>query len=181
MATQIQFRRGSEAQNDAFTGALGEITVDTTNDSIRIHDGSTTGGFEPNAKYADLAERYATDVPLEPGDVVVLGGMQEITKSSQPADTRVLGVVSTQPSHKMNAYVGELATRNQTHPYIALTGRCPCKAVGIVKQGDLMITSEVPGYAQSTDQYIGGAVIGKAITGKDTEDPGEIEVAVGRF
>ena len=43
--TQIQYRRGSSAQNDAFTGALGEITVDTTNDIIRVHDGSTAGGF----------------------------------------------------------------------------------------------------------------------------------------
>jgi hypothetical protein len=181
MPTQVQFRRGTEAQNDAFTGASGELSVDTTNDSIRIHDGTTAGGFEPNARYADLAERYATDIDLEPGDVVVLGGAKEITKSTQTADTRVLGVVSTQPSHKMNAYVGEIATRNQTHPYIALTGRCPCKAVGVVKPGDLMITSDQPGHAQSTDQYIGGAVIGKAITGKDTEGPGEIEVAVGRF
>ena len=181
MPTQVQFRRGTEAQNNAFTGASGELSVDTTNDSIRIHDGATAGGFEPNARYADLAERYATDVDLEPGDVVVLGGAKEITKSTQAADTRVLGVVSTQPSHKMNAYVGDAATRNQTHPYIALTGRCPCKAVGVVNPGDLMVTSGVPGYAQATAQYIGGAIIGKAITGKDTEGPDEIEVAVGRF
>lgn len=46
MATQVQFRRGSKSQNDAFTGALGEITVNTTNDSIHVHDGSTAGGFE---------------------------------------------------------------------------------------------------------------------------------------
>jgi hypothetical protein len=44
MAVQIQYRRGSTAQNDAFTGALGEITVDTTNSSLRVHDGVTPGG-----------------------------------------------------------------------------------------------------------------------------------------
>ena len=44
MATQIQYRRGTGAQNDAFTGALGEITVDTTNKTIRVHDGVTAGG-----------------------------------------------------------------------------------------------------------------------------------------
>ena len=42
--TQIQYRRGSQAQNDAFTGALGEITVDTTNRTLRVHDGTTSGG-----------------------------------------------------------------------------------------------------------------------------------------
>ena len=44
MATQVQYRRGSAAQNDAFTGALGEITVDTTNSTLRIHNGVTVGG-----------------------------------------------------------------------------------------------------------------------------------------
>ena len=44
MATQVQYRRGTGSQNDAFTGALGEITVDTTNGTIRVHNGITTGG-----------------------------------------------------------------------------------------------------------------------------------------
>ena len=44
MATQVQYRRGSAAQNDAFTGALGEITVDTTNNTLRIHNGVIAGG-----------------------------------------------------------------------------------------------------------------------------------------
>ena len=44
MSTQVQYRRGSAAENDAFTGALGEITVDTTNSTLRIHNGVTAGG-----------------------------------------------------------------------------------------------------------------------------------------
>lgn len=46
MATQIQFRRGTTAENNAFTGALAEITVDTTLNVARVHDGSTLGGFQ---------------------------------------------------------------------------------------------------------------------------------------
>ena len=45
MSTQVQYRRGTESQNNAFTGALAEITVDTTNWTLRIHDGLTAGGF----------------------------------------------------------------------------------------------------------------------------------------
>ena len=45
MATQVQLRRGTEAENDAFTGAEGEITIDTTNDTIRVHDGVKKGGY----------------------------------------------------------------------------------------------------------------------------------------
>jgi len=44
MSTQVQYRRGRATQNNAFTGALGEITVDTTNWTLRVHDGATAGG-----------------------------------------------------------------------------------------------------------------------------------------
>lgn len=43
---RVQLRRGTHAQNDGFTGAVGEITVDTDNNSIRVHDGATAGGTE---------------------------------------------------------------------------------------------------------------------------------------
>ena len=46
MAVTVQFRRGTATQNNAFTGAAGEISVNTTNNSIRVHDGSTAGGHE---------------------------------------------------------------------------------------------------------------------------------------
>jgi hypothetical protein len=46
MATQLQIRRGTNSQVAAFTGAEGEIVVNTTNDSIVVSDGSTAGGFE---------------------------------------------------------------------------------------------------------------------------------------
>jgi hypothetical protein len=44
MATQVQFRRGTTTQNNAFTGAVGELTYDTEVKTLRIHDGSTAGG-----------------------------------------------------------------------------------------------------------------------------------------
>jgi hypothetical protein len=44
MAIQVKFRRGSAGQHNSFTGANGEITVDTTNKTLRVHDGVTVGG-----------------------------------------------------------------------------------------------------------------------------------------
>ena len=44
MATQVQLRRGTKAENDAFTGVVGEVTVDTTSKQLRLHDGTTVGG-----------------------------------------------------------------------------------------------------------------------------------------
>ena len=45
MATQVQFRRGSTANSQAFKGAIGEVTVDTGLQTLRIHNGTTVGGF----------------------------------------------------------------------------------------------------------------------------------------
>lgn len=48
-ATQVQFRRGTQAQNDAVTFPEGEAVIDLTNDRWRIHDGVLQGGFHvPN-------------------------------------------------------------------------------------------------------------------------------------
>lgn len=46
MPTTLQLRRGTTAQNNSYTGAVGEITVDTDLETIRVHDGSVAGGFE---------------------------------------------------------------------------------------------------------------------------------------
>jgi hypothetical protein len=45
MSTQVQFRRGTTAQTASFTGVTAEITVDTTKNTVVVHDGSTAGGF----------------------------------------------------------------------------------------------------------------------------------------
>jgi len=44
MATQLQLRRGTTTQNNNFTGAVGELSIDTTLKQVRVHDGSTAGG-----------------------------------------------------------------------------------------------------------------------------------------
>jgi|11_taG_2_1085331.scaffolds.fasta_scaffold15113_3 hypothetical protein len=41
---QVQLRRGTATEHNTFIGAVGEVTVDTTNETLRVHDGSTAGG-----------------------------------------------------------------------------------------------------------------------------------------
>ena len=45
MSTQVQFRRGTTGETSSFTGAVGEVTVNTSLNTCFIHDGSTPGGF----------------------------------------------------------------------------------------------------------------------------------------
>lgn len=67
MAKTLQLRRGTTAQNDAFTGAVGELSVDTTKKTLRLHDGTTAGGKEIIGK-ADIATVVATvALPLSGG------------------------------------------------------------------------------------------------------------------
>ena len=44
MSKRIQLRRGTTAEANAFTGAVGEVTVDTDKGTVVVHDGTTVGG-----------------------------------------------------------------------------------------------------------------------------------------
>ena len=73
MSTQVQFRRGTTAQTATFTGASAELTVDTTKNTIVVHDGSTAGGFalaresalSSNATFAQAAFTQANAAFLQ--------------------------------------------------------------------------------------------------------------------
>jgi len=89
------------------------------------------------AQYADLAERYATDMPLEAGDVVILGGAEEITKCVKELDDAVFGVVSERPAFLMNKDAGN----DDSHPMIALKGRVRVKVTGTGSAGARIVSA----------------------------------------
>ncbi len=60
MSRVIQIRRGTAAEHETFTGADGEITMDTTNKTLRVHDGQTTGGT-PLARADEIPDLTAAD------------------------------------------------------------------------------------------------------------------------
>jgi hypothetical protein len=126
-----------------------------------------------SAYYADLAERYEADAEYEPGTVLIIGGEKEVTVTTQYADTKVIGIVSKNPAYLMNKDAGS----NKTHPAIALKGRVPCKVVGSVSRGDLLVTSIHAGYAAVSNNSEFGSIIGKAL-GSQSEGFGVIEVLV---
>ena len=131
-------------------------------------------GTSTAAQYSDLAERYETDQMYTAGTVVCFGGNAEITQSTELYDSKVAGVISTNPAHLMNAQAGT----NETHPAVALTGRVPCKVMGTIRKGDLMVTSAQPGVAMSADERVPGTIIGKAIQDYTDGGIGVIEILV---
>jgi hypothetical protein len=50
----IQLRRGTTSEHSTFTGLVGEVTVDTTKDTLVVHDGVTAGGY-PLAKASEAS------------------------------------------------------------------------------------------------------------------------------
>ena len=65
MPKQVKLRRGTTAQHASFTGAAGEITVDTTKKTVVVHDGATAGGF-PLAPETALLVKAAGVVLVDP-------------------------------------------------------------------------------------------------------------------
>ena len=157
----------------AFKSGGGEEMSAATLVDIRanvVHAQSTS------AMYADLAERYACDVPVEPGDVVILGGYEEVAKCQKAYDDGVFGVVSDSPAFLMNAQAGN----NESHPMIALKGRVFVKVKGTGKAGDRIVSAE-NGVAQvaSIDDCTAFNVLGRLIKDKYNVEIQQTECVIG--
>ncbi len=98
-----------------------------------------------SAQYADVAERFEADAPMSAGAVVMVGGDAEITETTSDLSDQVFGVISEQPAYAMNAAAGN----NDTHPYVAMTGRTPVRVTGAVTKGQRLVTSSVKGCARA--------------------------------
>ena len=127
------------------------------------------------ALYADVAERFAADEIYEPGTVVELGGSAEITRVLLDASDKVFGVISTRPAFTMNGGAGN----NDTHPPVAMTGRVPVMATGVVNKGDRLISAG-DGLARAAlaGEATAFNVIGRALSNKTTTDVGTVEAIV---
>jgi hypothetical protein len=174
---------GAAITGSSLTVSTGTITVGNivnSNSTGVGNIGSSTVAFNTvfakatSAQYADLAETYASDAQYAPGTVLSFGGAYEVTLTTVSEDSRIAGVVSTNPAHVMNS---DLAAEYPV--VIALTGRVPTSVVGTVRKGDMMVSAG-NGAAQACATPAMGTVIGKALEDFDGS-VGVIEVVVGRL
>ena len=171
---------GSNGTDATFTGSVtGAITTTSITTGAEATAGTIVGNWSLTGKfqatYADLAEYYSADVEYEPGTVLIFGGVAEVTTTTIGNDSRVAGVVTTNPAYVMNSEL------EGVRACIALQGRVPVKVLGIIKKGDLITTSSIPGYACKAMNPQVGTIIGKAVADKLDPNKGIIEVAVGRL
>lgn len=134
-----------------------------------------TSGSRLTATYADLAERFESDAPYQPGTVVELGGEAEITAVKYELSEDVFGVISDNMAFLMNNGAGG----NETHPAVAMTGRVRVKTLGTVRKGQRLVSAG-EGYARAAEDGEATAfnVIGRALEDKTTTDFGTVEAIV---
>lgn len=91
-ATQIQFRRGSAAQMATFTGAQGEVVVDTTNKRVVVHDGVTAGGWPMAGLNVANTFTAAQTFAMAAGPLVTLSSQ---SGAASPTPQTAGGVINT--------------------------------------------------------------------------------------
>lgn len=147
------------------------VTAATANTIVKRDSASdiyanTFQGTATSAKFADLAEKYISDTEYEEGTVVVFGGTHEITTTMVFADTRVAGAISAKPAYLMNS--------ESTGQAVALRGKVPVKVSGVVRKGDLLVTSNIAGYAIAATSVDSNAVFAKSLQDKLDNELGTV-------
>jgi hypothetical protein len=153
----------------AFTALRSTTNEDTEtpNDDFQLVDMrcNILHATATSAQYADIAERFAADAPMAEGAVVMLGGSEEITETTEDKSAKVFGVISTKPAYLMNAAAGN----NESHPFVAMTGRTPVRVSGPVNKGDRLVSSSIKGTARAvadSEEINPFHVIGRALESK---------------
>ena len=170
-----------DESTDTFAMGLTTSTAADKSGGITVSVGTLVAnltGTATAAQYSDVAERFESDEAMAPGSVVALGGAEEICKVNEEGSDEVFGVVSSkdQAAFTMNGGAGN----DDTHPYVAMTGRVDVKVIGSVNKGDRLISASVPGYAKAAQKSECTAfnVIGRALTSKTTSGNGSVLAAV---
>jgi hypothetical protein len=134
-----------------------------------------TAGSRLQATYADLAERFEADEAYEPGTVVQIGGIKEITAVQYELSDDVFGVISNTAAYLMNSGAGN----DDTHPPVAVSGRVQVKVNGVVKKGNRLVSAG-SGYARAAlaGEATSFNTIGRALEDKVSEGAGTVEAIV---
>ena len=190
-ATKLVFKTAASA-TAAETAALSSIGDFTVAGDLVIKDGGLIGsasdldaiaiasngvvtfsqaitGQASSALYADLAEMYDSDETIPEGTVVMFAGEGKLKACDVAACSKVAGIVSTDPAYLMNSAQQGVA--------LAIAGRVPCKVIGPVEAGDMMISAG-NGMAKAFDADVGSPALGTVI-GKAIEDHVGDETTIG--
>jgi hypothetical protein len=115
-AVQVQYRRGTASQVVSFTGAQGELVVDTTNNRVVVQDGVTAGGF-PAAKLTDVGT-----VTGQHGSTLALGVIEDLITCSGATSTSTQQIPNRAIVFAVSTYVVTAVTGATSFNVDATTG-----------------------------------------------------------
>ena len=108
MTKQVQRRRGTATQHTSFTGAEGELSVNTTNKSVHVHDNVTAGGFE--AARADMDNVTSSSILTAAGITATTTELNYVDGVTSSIQTQLDGKAGTASP----TFTGTLTTANLT-------------------------------------------------------------------
>lgn len=159
------------APDSVTTTALRAGTLESSPGSIE-GQWSLVGTSRIYSVAADLAEYHQSDQAWAPGTVIKIGTEGLMTQTTDLEETAVVGVVTTQPAYVMNQDCAE------PRVCLALAGCIPVKARGPIRPGDCLVSSDLDGHAQSTNNPRPGTVIGKSLDSLDDAVVGTVRMLV---
>jgi len=143
MATQLQIRRGTTAQMNAFTGAEGELAVNTTTDTVHVHDGSTAGGFA-------LAKADGSNIATYAGSFTTLAA------SGASTLTGAVGINIAPTSYKLTVNSG--STTATTAAAIGYNGDEGTNLYVNTDHGNNLVSLYASGSASKTMRFLSGTL-----------------------
>ena len=147
MPTALQFRRGTTSQNNSFTGAVGEISVDTTLDTLRLHAGSTAGGFAlVSATAAQTLTNKTLTTPtiaeIDSGSTITLDATTDIVLDADGGDIFFKDAGTTFGSATNTS--GNLIIKSGTTTALTFSG-ANVTAAGTINSGAITSSSTITG------------------------------------
>lgn len=153
----------------AAAGGAGVLTIEA--DGLHVaQTASATTLVAPGVRVENYAvsTAYIADAHYDVGSVLVIGGNAEVTTTTMVGDVRKIGVVTSSSNDLSNIV------------YVAERGRAQCLVQGPVSKGDLIVTSNTAGYAQSAANTTisASAVVGRALQNFPSNTTGIITIKV---
>jgi hypothetical protein len=161
----------------AYSAQNNAIYADTGNPNyygVYTPDKMSAKAYDANS--GDVAEYMQVTEKVTSGTVLIIWDDGKLHPATTANDTRVAGIVSTAPG----VTLGTKENGNPGEQIIAVAGRVPCKVdanYGSIHAGDLLTTSDNPGYAMKAIDPKIGTILGKAM-GSLESGTGTIEVLV---
>ena len=145
MPTILQHRRGTTSQNNAFTGSVGEISVDTDLDTLRVHDGTTAGGFQitQNAATQTLTNKTLTTpiiTEIDSGSTITIDATTDIILDADGGDIFFKDGGTTFGSATNTS--GNLIIKSGTTTMLTGSGANATFAGNLTVSGDLDVTGD---------------------------------------